>query len=210
MIDLPYTYRLLALAAFVCLALLYDRLKPPEKQYRQGEYFFLLVVGAFGAVFGVLIDMITSSISPVYFSVGKGIAEGPGFRGAVIALGAQAGFCAGLVGAGILLVVNAQRLGMDGLFQYMALSFACSAISAAVLGLLQHNLQLFRLAEWDNLLAPATSRSFKTVWCIHVGIYVGGLIGLVFSCIRARIKRRVAGPADAAGADRGVRGGGRP
>ena len=210
MIDAPYIYRLLALAAFVCLALLYDRRNAREKRYRKREYSFLLAVGAFGAVFGVLIDTVTSSISPVYFVAWKGLSDGPGFRAAVTTLGAQAGFSAGLLGAGILLVVNSRRRDLALLLQYVALSFACSALTAATLGLLQHHFQLFELTDWASLFDPSERQSFKTVWCVHLGVYVGGLIGLLFSCIRIRSERRSACPADGAGADRGARGRGRP
>lgn len=186
MSDLPYSYRLLALALAVSLLVLYDRRHPPEHRHRHLEYFFLLTVGAAGALFGLVNDAITSSISPDYFVAGKGLPAGPGLRSEAMVLGAQAGFSASVIGAGILLVVNRRRHAVSQLYRHAAWAFALNTLSGIGLGFVQHRFGWIELAEWTQLLPAGGRQGFRTVWCTHLGVYAGGLAGLVVACVRVR------------------------
>lgn len=69
--------------------------------YRKGreatkfrEYGFVLLAGAIGAAAGLVNDLITSSISPDYFILGKGLEDGPGFRMQVAIFGLIVGLAA--------------------------------------------------------------------------------------------------------------------
>ena len=182
----PYVYRLLALTVFISLMLVYDLRHPPGKRYRHREYFFLLATGVAGAVFGLLTDTITSSISPDYFILGKGLSTAADFQLEVWALGAKAGFSGWVLAGGILLVVNRGRAAIGRLFRLMALSFVYSALGATLFGLLQHELRFIQFAEWNLVLGPLSAQGFTLVWCIHLGVYVGAGAGLLLACFRVR------------------------
>lgn len=182
--SIPYHYRLIALAGVLGLLLLFDLRKPRGERKRHIEYFFLLSVGGLAALFGILTDTITSAIAPEYFIVGKGIDAGDAFRAGVISLGARAGFSAGIIGAAVLLAANRKGVGLRPLFTFVGLTFVGCVALGTVFGLLQHRFGWIQNPLVASLLEPERARLFNTVWCIHLGVYVGGLLGLLTACSR--------------------------
>ena len=183
MAAIPYVYRLAALGAFVCLALLYDLRHPPGQRRRCREYTFLLSVGVVGAVFASLLDQATCSISPDYFTLGKGIADGEGFRWRVAALGAKAGLWAGLVWAGVLLVIDRGRSRPHRLWGYAALGLVCSAAFAVVFGAGRAMYSVFGTGSGSDV---AGLEAYSVVWWTHLGAHGGALLGLLYACVRVR------------------------
>lgn len=152
---------------------------------RWREYAFLLAVATAGALLGVLTDALTSSISPEYYTVGKGIPPGESFTLRALQTGAHAGFLAGaIVGAGFLMAGRPES--QEGSASYRELSGRAlgSAIAAVLGGLLA--LVVF-LAGGASLLVERgwqfpevkDSEAFLTVWATHAGVYAGGIVGAI-------------------------------
>src|ERR1043166_1286552 len=163
MIGLPFAYRVLILAGiFTVLALLHARHDPS----RWKEYAFVFLAACAAGVFGVLNDLITSSISPAYFEIAKEIPHGVGFVGRVIGLGVQAGFVVGALTAGVLLYATNPRPGLSRvgysvlcrallLPAMWAIGIACVAGSASTL------IQAYLLLRQLDVLVPVhEARSF--------------------------------------------------
>src|SRR5690606_16474644 len=70
----------------------------------------LAACGSLGAALGCAIDLLTSTLGPAYFAVGKGLGDAPGLTLRALGLGAQAGAAAGVIVAAILLLRAGRRL----------------------------------------------------------------------------------------------------
>lgn len=148
---------------------------------RWREYLFIAAAGLFGALLGMLVDSLTSRISPAYFVIGKGLEGGPGLHVRASLLGARAGFIAGAVMAGALLVAAgpAARVGDGGTRRLGRTCFsigACSLIGALVIGVVGGSAHLHPalLPGFENAPAFKDPR-FVAVWWTHLGVYVGCL-----------------------------------
>jgi len=73
----------------------YDYYRNRGGATRWREYRLVVVGGLVGAVFGMVNDVVTSSIPPEYFTLGKGLAGGDGLQTRAALLGMQAGSSAG-------------------------------------------------------------------------------------------------------------------
>jgi hypothetical protein len=93
----------------------------------------LFAAGLAGGALGAAGDLVTSAISPEYFTLLKGIPAGPGFRESVLALGFQAGFTAGAIAAGLLLIASRPRPALPALARGRLVRPALRAGAAAVL-----------------------------------------------------------------------------
>jgi hypothetical protein len=158
------------------------------------EYAFLLAAGLLGGLIGIANDLITSTISPDYFVIGKGIPADGYFRLHVVSLGFQAGLMMGMLVGGIYLIANNPKpnrrsLPLVQLFRF-ALPPILTAIALAPLGALL-------IGRWDplnfrspsqlgNLLNPTQATRFLTVWGMHLGIYAGGLLGTFYGVFAIR------------------------
>ncbi len=181
MLPLPYTVRLLLLALFIGLILIYDHRHPPGRRLRLREYTFLILAGIAGALFGMAADAVTSSISPEYFIHGKGIPESE-LKPQALALGAKAGFSATILGAGILLLFNRKKEPMIRLARLSMTAFLASAAVAALFGAVQHFYPLVHFQDVGEALEAGRAHRFTAVWCIHLGIYAGGGLGFLVAC----------------------------
>ena len=99
-----FTLRLLLLTLLLMsVALVELWLKGPAAR-RWKEYLFLYGSGTFAALLGALNDAYTVSVSPDYFISGKGLEAGDGLMLRAMGFGARAGFVAGIILAGCLLL----------------------------------------------------------------------------------------------------------
>lgn len=159
---------------------------------RWREYGFLLIGGLLGAAVGVFNDQITCTISPEYFVYGKEIPAGEGFRLRVAWLGFMAGFSPGAIIAGVYLLANNPKPGRTPLRYRRLLRFvACPLLAAAIA--MPLCAVLIRL--WDpqnhhgelaDLATPAAIDAMLIAWGLHIGLYLGGLLGTVWGVLGIR------------------------
>jgi hypothetical protein len=155
----------------------------------------LIVCGAAGAAVGVAVDLLTSSIGPAYFAVGKGLGAGPGLGARALRLGAQAGVAAGVVAGALLLLMARRPLGL------LEVGRAFARILAHLGPGLGIGLAIGALVPADLVAAAgfaeveaADRRGFALAFGAHLGAYGGALLGTL------REGRRLAAAARRAGA----------
>ncbi len=198
--ELPFWSRLLLLLAVLALLASWDRWRHGGEARRAREYAFLLVCGALGAALGGALDQVSVRVSPEYFVYGKGLDAGSGLAWRAAALGAQAGFVAGLVAGGVLLLTNQPRperpplpaaavlrVTLPWLLGAALLGEAAGALAAPLDPLGLHR-------DLDGLVEPAAQKAFLRVWGMHAGLYLGALTGLVVAAVRLRRRRRSSPP----------------
>jgi hypothetical protein len=163
---------------------------------RLKEYAFLVVVGLIGAAFGIVNDLVTATMSPEYFSLGKGLKEGDGFYLRVAWLAFKAGFAAGAGGAGVVLFTNNPKAGRPSLpykrlFMQVWKPLVCALLFGVGLGVAGHLLSwppvMFR--ELVAVLRPPQAHVFVTVWYVHLGLYVGLAVGVAWAVVSIRRER---------------------
>jgi hypothetical protein len=190
--DVPFIYRLLALLAFLTAVSAWDLRRRGAGARRWRESVVLLAAGVLGAAFGLLNDQVTVTISPEYFTVGKGLAPGPGLRLRAGALGLQAGFAAGVVAACILVYANNPRPGRPSLperrlfrlaWRPAVLAAACGAVLGAAASVLR---PVSLLGEFREALEAPEEIPFLVVWAIHNGVYLGLAAGIAWAVLALR------------------------
>ena len=92
--SFPSHYRILLLVSVLVGLSLLDLRKPADERTRFKQYGTVLLLGIIGLFFGLITDTITSSISPDYFILAKGIRYDDSFLFRVWWFGGQAGFAA--------------------------------------------------------------------------------------------------------------------
>ncbi|MCY2951258.1 MAG: hypothetical protein NTU53_04680 [Planctomycetota bacterium] len=163
---------------------------------RWREYLFLLFAAGVAMAYGVVNDLITAGISWEYYYYGKGLdvvlgATVPPAVGALrweaAVVGMKSTWTAGLIGGVALLIANNPRKGREqlpygALCGLVPMMVAWAGLWAAVLGVVGYMGFLARFsgdfAELvrEDLFRP---RRFMCVYGIHLGGYVGGLIGAI-------------------------------
>ena len=200
--TIPYWCRIALLLLVLSLAAGIDWLWNRQKATKWREYGFVVVSGIVGTVFGLLNDLITSSISPEYFIFGKGLDPGEGLTLRAGVLGMEAGFSAGAIAGAICLYASTRNDGRPPLAYRRLLGFlwrpvALAVTMAIVLALFFRQLDPFGLSiQLDGILASQQMERFLTVWRIHAGVYLGLLMSLVWitrDIGRLRGRRRLAG-----------------
>jgi hypothetical protein len=191
---------------FLCLAIS-DLKKRGSQATRWREYLFLLVVVVASIVYGVLNDQITSRISWEYFYYGKELGhvlgpEVPPDRAAMgwqaAKIGAMATWSAGLfIGVSLLIANNPSqrwpRLNYRELLKTLPAIFAITIIFAVILGWIGWHGGLnwmsedFRLMFETNIFRP---QHFLATYGVHLGGYVGGLIGTIVAVCWIVVKRK--------------------
>ncbi len=182
-----------------------------RKATRWREYGVLLAAVAMALAYGAINDQITVTISREYFLYGKELAAVVGdppvsewaLRWAAAKVGFKATWSVGLIFGVILLLANnpwrgLPRLPNRRLLALMLVIPATAAAFAVVGGLLGY---LGVMTSWHgdfrdmaaaNLWRPGR---FMATWGVHLGGYVGGLVGTVvavWTTIGAR-RRHAAG-----------------
>lgn len=190
------------LSIFAVLAIL-DYLANREKATRWREYSFLFICAAVAILYGILNDLLTSRISVEYFLFGKGVAERvsaevaanpDAYRGTLdlhaIRIGTLATWSAGLIAGAAMLITKSlgrrPHLRMRQMLRYLPLIALCAVVLAAIGAWLGHAGFFTRFSDdFAQMLArdEMRPRRFMAVFGIHLGGYVGGLIGLILSCL---------------------------
>jgi hypothetical protein len=192
---MEFCWRLTALVALMAVVAWIDWRRYGEWATKWREYGFLLAAGVLGGLVGVGIDQLTSTISPEYFVLGKGIPNDAAFRAHIATLGFQAGLVMGILIGGVYLLANNPRPDRIGLSYFRLFRYAVaplmaaimiSPISALVVGLsdplnLDHELR--------DMLPPTQINHFRLVWGIHLGLYAGGIIGAAIGVVQIRRSR---------------------
>jgi hypothetical protein len=178
---------------FAVLALLdYRRHGPAATRWR--EYTFLLAAVAAALLYGILNDQLTSRISWEYFYYGKGLDEilgpqlppGPRrlhFEAAKV--GMKATWTAGLLLGVFLLLANNPskrypRATYRRLLAMIALILAVTVLTATIVGAAGYLGLLTRFSrDFTEMVAHDEFRPhrFMLVYGIHLGGYIGGLLG---------------------------------
>ncbi len=196
----------------ICLAILIalaiaDYLQKGPQSTRWREYLFLLLCVAVASAYGMLNDQITSRISWEYFYYGKELSPilGPqtppdpaalGLQAARI--GAEASWWAALViGAVMLVANNPGRRGPQLTYTRLAIRLwhvlVIAIVASLILGLAGSKFLLNSLSpDFQNLAAADLWRPhrFMAVYGIHLGGYVGGALGAIFSFLSILHERK--------------------
>lgn len=189
-----YLLRFGALLSLAALVAFVDWKKNGAEATRPREYGFVFVCGLLGALFGILWDQGTVTLSPEYFIFGKGLdpAEGP-LRLQALGLGFKAGFFGGLVVGMSYLIANGSRthpgvkLPYSQLFR-MSLWPLGFLFPLALGGLILFETMdpLGRAPELSKMLSEEETQGFLRVWGLHAGLYLGASLGLGVGVFRIR------------------------
>ncbi len=175
---------------------------------RWREYTFLLGATAAGAAYGVVNDLVTSTISWEYFYYGKGLdavlgGRTPPVMGALhweaIKVGMKSAGSAGILAGAIVLVANSAgstrfpQLPLRRLGAFLGGIALATAAGAALLGTAGY----FGELSWlSNDLAEIARQDlfrperFHCVYGIHLGSYAGGILGTVIAAWRVTVARK--------------------
>lgn len=192
--SVPYHYRLLLLFGLMALVAGFDYWRHPANATKLREYGFLTLSGLIGAAFGILNDQVTCTLSPAYFHYFKNVPYGADFRLQVSAVGFEAGFFAGFFSYGIFLLLNQRR--KRPVSYGRLLTMARYPITWAIglgytTGLLFYYFQFPWFADQITAVVPAIEvANFLLVWGIHIGLYLGAVLGIGQGAILLSIGRK--------------------
>lgn len=182
-----FLVRVAVLLAVLATLAFFDWLRHRQSATRWREYVSLMACGFAGGIFGICVDAFTATASPEYFWLGKNVPDDDRFWPRVFALGFQAGFFAGAIIGGLLLLANSANrqlpsLPMTRLFRYVPWIVVAAVSGATAAGLWLPNWDPLKLQEQlSRTLTTDELRRFMSVWAIHLGLYCGGGTGTVFS-----------------------------
>ena len=188
MLDITFPHRVLALVTVLAAVSGTEWWLRPCEAIRWRYSLFVLASGALGAAYGAAHDAMTVRIAPEYFSVLKGLGPTAVVSNAT-ALGAQAGFSLGVVGAAVLCYTGERRRTKGEQPGLLPLARAWLGITKASVGLalvggLGTHLALrngWLDGEWAGV-PNDQGRRVLTVWAVHSGTYLGAAVGLAVSC----------------------------
>lgn len=191
-----FKYRLLiGLTIFLILGII-DYKKNPENPIRAKEYLFLFSITGIAMLYGIVHDLITYHISPDYYILGKGIESAKdGFNFDVVKLAMIALWSVGLIiGVAFLIANNPKQnvpqLKYPTLYWITLYPLSISIFFAVSIGILFYFFGMWFHNWLPELANTNAQRRFITTWGIHIGSYLGGLVGLIIAVIRIAILRK--------------------
>jgi hypothetical protein len=156
------------------------------------EYGFIWIAGMLGGMVGFANDCVTSSISPDYFILGKGLEPGNDLRMRAGVYGFKAGLSAGIIGGALCLFSRARNSRfsteqMRRLLRALWLPVASAVFLGFALPMIASGFDPLGLsASLDSLLNADQISRFRKVWWIHTGLYAGLIFGLAAMIIREK------------------------
>jgi hypothetical protein len=192
----PFSYRVALLIGVMLVVSLADLYRKGSQSTKFREYGFILITGAVGAIIGFANDLITSSMSPEYFTLGKGLEEGPDLRIQAGLFGLRVGFSAGVIGGAVCLYASRRKsayppVKCSSLLRLLWLPVAGAILCGIALPLVFSRFDPARFAtDLDTLLDAAKISRFRQVWWTHMGLYAGMVIGLTAMLLRAAKERK--------------------
>jgi len=194
----PFWSRAAFLAALMLLGAVLDLRRHGRAATRYKEYAFIWLTGLMGCLAGGTADMITSSISPAYFTLGKGLLDGEGFKLRVALFGLQEGLSAGVIAGAVCMYAGRRKskfapLGFGPMLGLLWIPMTGAFAGALLLPLAAGASDPAALAlKMDGALWAAQIVPFVRVWWIHTGLY-GGLLAGLLCMIGLVVRRRKAG-----------------
>ena len=199
--------RIAAGAAVFAMLAMNDLRRHGRAATRWREYGVLLAAVLAALVYGAVNDQVTVTISPEYFLYGKELAKVVGdppasaaaLRWEAAKVGLKATWSAGLLFGVVLLLANnpwrnLPRLPNRRLVLMLPIVLLCAATLGVVGGLVGYAGGLTNVsADFQDLVRANLwhPRRFMATWGVHLGGYVGGLVGTVTAAALV-IRRRVA------------------
>jgi hypothetical protein len=197
------TFGLVVLAALAVA----DLLEKGRQATRWREYLFLAFCTAIATVYGMVNDQVTSRISWEYFYYGKNLAPILGAQTPpdamklslqAIRIGASATWWAGLIfGAAMLIANNPGRIGRQlsffSLAKRLPVVVGITVIFAVIFGFAGAHYYLNWISpDFPALVATDFWRPhrFMAVYGIHLGGYVGGVVGAIYAITSIVRERR--------------------
>lgn len=183
--------RILVGGSIILAFIAYDVWKNGRRSPRLREYGFVIAVIAATAMYAILHDMITVSISPEYFTYGKGLSPN-NLRWRVCELAMKAALAPGAFVSMVFVVANnpsprKAQLSYAQLWRLLVYPVLGAIVCAVVFGILgAFDVRGIR-PEIEGAI-PNTS-AFIEVWGIHWGTYAGGFFGAIAAVFRIRSLR---------------------
>ena len=163
---------------------------------RAREYAFLLYAVAVAAVYAVVHDQITVTISPEYFLYGKGVTAAS-LRWGAAWVAVRASMASGLLAGTALLVANSpmaarapNRLTYAELARITLIPLATAVAGATIAGAVNAHTRIGEAAALSLGVPVERVPSFVTVWAAHFGSYAGALLGIAASAALVWVRRR--------------------
>jgi hypothetical protein len=188
----PFSYRVALLLGLMTVAAAVDYWRRGREATRYREYSFIWIAGMLGGLVGFANDCVTSSMSPDYFTVGKGLEAGNGLRWRAGVYGCEAGFSAGAIGGAVCLFVRGRnsRFSTEQMRRWLRtlwMPVAGAIFLGLVLPIVAGGLDPLGLsARLGSLLNTDQIGRFRRVWWIHMGLYAGLIIGLAAMILRRK------------------------
>lgn len=181
--------RFLFALTFFALLGFRDWWRNPHHPARLHEYAFLAYGAVVASGYGLLHDQVTVTLSPEYFRIFKGVADGgAGLRAGVAMLAIRATYWAGVVIAAAILVANnphprLPRLPYDRLRWRALAALGCAGV-AALIGLIAVSRGGAVPPEIAQAVPDQVARTrFLMAWGMHIGSYLGGAAGGVIAVV---------------------------
>ena len=160
------------------------------------EYGFIIITGIVGAMIGFGNDFITSSISPEYFILGKGLLQGPDLTMRAGLFGLRVGFSAGVIGGAVCLYASRRKSSYPPTKYSCLLRLLWMPVTGAIACGVAFPLAFSKFdparfsTQLETLLDAGKISRFRQVWWTHLGLYAGLVIGLTAMLFRAAKERR--------------------
>ncbi len=196
MIDAPFGLRFVAVVLLLGLTSGVEYAVKGKAAVRWRASLLIVTLSAIGALLGGVIDVLTSSISPAYFAIGKGLGWSSDLTWRACGLGLQAGAAAGVVVGAVLAYVNYRATGpslpLARMHRFALIPVAAALMGGVALGVLAAYVSPGVLVDLvRDRLPEGDEAAFVTVWCAHIGLYAGALLGLGVAATCAWRARKV-------------------
>ena len=170
----PFVYRIALLLGLMMVVSLVDFYRKGAKAAKYREYGFIIMTGAVGGAIGFVNDLITSSISPAYFILGKGLEESPDLRMQAGLFWLRVGISAGDIGGAVSLYACRRKsayppVDMSRLYRMLWMPVTGAIFCGLAFPLVFSTFDPARLAaQLDTLLDAGRISRFRQVWWTHV------------------------------------------